>query len=343
MTQESTHHERDRREREAARWCARMHGDEATSLRAEFDEWLKSDPRNLEAYNQVEEVYLIAGAVARRRTDASEAAKPAPHGGSRNKRTFGVALAGAVAGLLILGVDRMPWPVGSPAKDVAAPDARSQDRTFRTADTRPEQIALDDGSVVMLAAASELTVAFDARQRMLTLTRGSARFEVAHEKRPFTVSAGGGTVTARGTIFAVRYRDNRKVEVDLVRGAVDVMLPMEGREPHGIRDVRRLRPGERVTFYQQAAARSDENHARSEIAAIENEADRALTVGELVAKANAAYPTEPRLVVEDDDVLRSDIGGTFKLRDPATLAEWLGTMFGMRIDRSMRDRIVLRR
>src|SRR3546814_6360827 len=70
-------------------------------------------------------------------------------------------------------------------------------------------IRLADGSVVELDEGSELSTDFNKSRRELKLERGRARFEVAHEGRPFIVLAGGGSVTARGTVFDVDRKSTR--------------------------------------------------------------------------------------------------------------------------------------
>src|SRR3546814_20744980 len=64
-----------------------------------------------------------------------------------------------------------------------------------------------------------VTIDFGQTARHLRLEHGRARFEVAHEARPFVVDAGEVVVIARGTVFDVSYLEDRRVKVQLLHGA----------------------------------------------------------------------------------------------------------------------------
>jgi transmembrane sensor len=75
-------------------------------------------------------------------------------------------------------------------------------------------------------------VHYTGKRRLIFLDRGEASFSVAHNsQRPFTVFAGGGTITAIGTQFDVR-RDidptgrGEHVVVTVSNGTVEVGPPM---------------------------------------------------------------------------------------------------------------------
>src|SRR3546814_15175781 len=82
-----------------------------------------------------------------------------------------------------------------------------------------------------------------------------ARFDVAHETRPFVVLAGGGSVTARGTIFDVSLDRYERVTVRLLSGAVDVERPRPIKGTTGRKAVARLEPGETHSFARQEDGR----------------------------------------------------------------------------------------
>ena len=89
------------------------------------------------------------------------------------------------------------------------------------------RIMLPDGTVAWVNAKSELKYGsgFGSTDRNLTL-EGEGYFEVAKDERlPFRVHAGKMTVSATGTRFNVRsYPDDRKWEVDLSEGGVDISV-----------------------------------------------------------------------------------------------------------------------
>lgn len=105
-------------------------------------------------------------------------------------------------------------------------------------------IQLSDGSRITLDTNAELRVRYTRAVRSILLDRGRVRFEVAHDAAwPFVVTAGGGTVTARGTVFDVDAAS--LVHVALIEGAIDVQLPSPKTTPL---PVRHLHAGEQLVF-----------------------------------------------------------------------------------------------
>jgi len=83
-------------------------------------------------------------------------------------------------------------------------------------------VALPDGSHVSMDSDTAVRVRYSDTERALTLTRGRARFDVAHDtNRPFTVTAGTETVVAVGTSFDVEKLQST-VLVTLLQGQVVV-------------------------------------------------------------------------------------------------------------------------
>lgn len=84
---------------------------------------------------------------------------------------------------------------------------------------------LTDGSVLTLNVATEVEIRFSDRARHLTLRRGEALFNVAHDRtRPFTVATADGEVVSLGTRFQVR-NDATQVIVTLLEGSIAVNRP----------------------------------------------------------------------------------------------------------------------
>lgn len=82
-------------------------------------------------------------------------------------------------------------------------------------------INLSDGSVVHLNTNSYVSVDFTENQRKITLVKGEAHFDVAHDElRPFVVNAGNRTVTAVGTAFNVQIGTSSDVELIVTDGKV---------------------------------------------------------------------------------------------------------------------------
>jgi transmembrane sensor len=111
------------------------------------------------------------------------------------------------------------------------------------------QITLEDGSTVVLNAASRLRYPehFSGNQRELFLEEGEAFFNVApHPNSSFTVHAGNTSTTALGTSFNIRaYNHEQKITVALLTGKVKVV---KARQEPLI-----LSPSEQASFDSESA------------------------------------------------------------------------------------------
>jgi transmembrane sensor len=114
------------------------------------------------------------------------------------------------AGFLLLGRDRLPG-------------VQSELEVFETAVGEHRDVRLSDGSTIQLGARSSLSVTMSERYRTVVLNSGEAAFSVAHDTaRPFNVMAGNGMITAVGTAFNVRRREDDQVVVTVTEGVVQV-------------------------------------------------------------------------------------------------------------------------
>ena len=102
---------------------------------------------------------------------------------------------------------------------------------------------LGDGSVVDMAAASQLTVLFSADKRQVVQGLGAAYFAVAKDKqRPFEVRLDQASVVAVGTEFNID-RDPDLIDITVYEGAVQVQASAAG--PSQL-----LKSGERIRIQQ---------------------------------------------------------------------------------------------
>lgn len=108
----------------------------------------------------------------------------------------------AAAAVLVVAVTVMSWQA---LRRQASLDAGLDvARSIETATGVRDSLRLADGSTVILAPASRLTIAFDGGARRVSL-EGAALFRVRHDPaRPFTVRAGDVTLRDIGTEFSVR-------------------------------------------------------------------------------------------------------------------------------------------
>jgi transmembrane sensor len=306
--------------REAAGWFARMRGPEAEASRAEFEEWLGRSAEHRGAYNRATEIFAMGKLLG----DA-EAPPPAPP----RRRPLTVALVAGVACALAGGTWLALRPHGADAPGTIAATFPAERRTLATTAGETRTVRLADGSTVRLEPATRLDAALDGERRTIRLSQGQARFAVAHETRPFVVLVGGGSVTARGTVFDVAVAGGR-VDVRLLEGAVDVALPARTRHVRPV--VRRLAPGEGLSFTPAPAAGSTSAAGARDVEAV--------PVAALVAEANRNSSRPIRLA--DPALGQRRVSGRFRLDDTALLAERLAALFGRTADLSDPREIVLR-
>jgi transmembrane sensor len=225
----------------AAGWYARLRAPDCTAAeRREFDAWMAEDERHRRAFE-------AASCAARRVSDAlrldprlramledDASVRVAAPAWRRSPRRVAVA-AGLVAAV---GVAALSMPVFHGGVD--APVALA---SFENTGSREKAITLRDGSVVHLDAGAQVNAELLAGSRRISLLRGRAYFEVAHDAaRPFSVEASGTRTVALGTRFEVKL-EPQGVSVTLAEGAVAV-TPTEP----GAQWKRTLSPGQQLVL-----------------------------------------------------------------------------------------------
>jgi transmembrane sensor len=181
---------------EAAAWRARLA--EASDLQSQgLSSWLAQDPRNREAWEAIQAPWDALGqhAAAPGVIELRRAALAHAHDAVRSnlwpRRFRRPVVAAAATACLIAAGALLFWLQ-------YRPDA------FQTGFGERRVVTLSDGSQITLDSRSEVTVRYTADARRLTLVRGQARFDVAHDvTRPFTVTAEDHKVVATGTAFDV--------------------------------------------------------------------------------------------------------------------------------------------
>ncbi|ALO34701.1 hypothetical protein CMT41_08220 [Colwellia sp. MT41] len=97
----------------------------------------------------------------------------------------------------------------------------SQIQTLKTKIGEQKSFTLQDGSLIQLNTNSHIEVAYNAEQRLVTLVKGEARFDVTKDNnRPFTVIVGATSFTALGTVFNVQWHNNQAMELVVTEGKV---------------------------------------------------------------------------------------------------------------------------
>jgi transmembrane sensor len=208
-------------------WRQRQdNGEWSVDDEAAFELWLQADERHALAYK---EIGYLCGLIDQHAASPEligarkEVLASAHRRASRRWTGRAVVLRPptrrAVAAVLVAGV------VGS----AGAWTLVERGVVYRTKRGERRAVILDDGSVLSLDAMSKVAVHFTKKERRLTLERGQARFDVAHDaSRPFSVTAGDRQVIATGTAFNIDML-SPEVRVTLIEGRV--IVRRQGRSP----------------------------------------------------------------------------------------------------------------
>lgn len=207
----------------AAAWLAQRDDGLTPAQAAEFARWRSADPRHEAAVAHLEATWSALQQLREYRPEAARhpdrdllrsAARP-------GRRWSFPALAAPLALAAGLAVAVLWWQ-HRPGDSAAAPMAM-----HATTVDGYERVALADGSLLELNAASEVGVILSAGTRRVHLVRGEAHFTVAKDPgRPFEVEVGAVTVRAVGTAFNIR-RAREGVEVLVTEGRVAVAAAAE--------------------------------------------------------------------------------------------------------------------
>lgn len=199
-----------------------------------------------------------------------------------------------------------------------------------TAVGEQRQIALGDGSTVLLDTASAISVDMSDEQRAVSVLAGRAYFDVVKRpQRPFRVELGRATVEVTGTAFAVS-RAGETAAVALRRGSLRVRA--------GERSAR-LTPGQRVQVGGDGLT-SPTPVAFAETASwVDGRLvfqDRPL---DAVIDSLARY--HPGLIVVADPSLgRLRVSGNYRLDDPVGTVAQLARLTGANLAR-VSDRLLI--
>ena len=204
---------------EAAHWLAAMNAagldrdaegiDVFKKRNADFARWIGADDRHRVVFLRLRAAWSRADRLAALKAPAPINYSPGPQRWA--PLSWGAIAAGVTAVALIASLPLLTSRFGAPAPDV-----------FETAIGGRETVPLADGSQMELNTATRLTARFTETERAIILETGEAYFDVTSDPdRPFTVEAGGKSITVLGTRFTVRQTAG-DVEVIVEEGRVRV-------------------------------------------------------------------------------------------------------------------------
>ena len=308
---------------DATLWRQRKdQGEWSVDDEAEFEVWLQEDARHVLAYEMVGELcdFLDQHAASPALISERRALLGRFERQTRGRRTGRAAVLRtpgrrAVAALLVAAA------LGA----VVVLPAISQGDVYRTGLGERRVIMLGDGSVLSLDAMSRVSVRYSKTERRLTLRRGQARFDVAHDtSRPFSVVARDRKVIATGTAFNIDMV-SPEVRVTLIEGRVLVLPQASGvlRPQPNTRQSVELHPGESLVAKASGPGSLVEPTDLAQVTAwqqgqlmFENE-----PLGQAVERLNRF--TTRKLVVADATAAALPISGAFNAGDVKAFLEAL--------------------
>ncbi|NQE64764.1 FecR domain-containing protein [Caulobacter sp. RHG1] len=318
------------RPKTAEAWLARM-GRPGVSARdqAAFLEWLEADVDHLRQY---EAAKADQAALESLRgdfiTDIARLRRRERSGSSTRRLVMAGGLAATAAAVAIVALT----PTLGPAP---------VEQFYESAPGQVIDVALDDGSRVTLDANSAVRVAFADDVRRVTLERGAAYFDVAHDaSHPFQVSIGDRQVIVTGTRFVTALTGDG-AQVSLLQGRV-LVGRRDVAEKAALDGALVLSPGERAVF------RPGQPGIEKAVADVETTTAwrrrklvfRNAPLTDVVVAA-ARYSDAP-LVVADPSLSRIKVTAVLPLEGEGALADRMAALLPVRTERTADGRVLIR-
>lgn len=329
-------------EEEAALWVARLDSRGALSSQDEaaLSQWLSASALHRDAFEQMALLWHGGDILDELNYQDEDSDAPAEKAAS-GARKWWISTAAAAAVLFISAFTIFQAWDGGPAMHTGH---------YVTLVGEQQTIGLADGSSLILNTNSEVRVDYTEDTRSITLLRGEAHFDVAHEpERPFLVYARDGIVKAVGTAFTVLLHD-RKVEVTVSEGVVALLARPSPQDvsPETIVPDEDLAPLAALTVGESAVfAEAVESVTRMSEEAL----DRKLLwrggflafAGEPLATvvADVSRYTDIQIEIDDPALEALPIGGYFRVGEVEDMFESLEASFGIRVQRINPSKVVL--
>ncbi|MFB9949249.1 FecR domain-containing protein [Rhizobium puerariae] len=235
---------------EATDWLIRIRENpDDPQVRSGFEEWVLRSPDHRREWQETCRMWQAAGEAGRprARVAAPKTRRRASRGGIA-PRAIGAAVAAGIS-LCLAALAGPAILLGLQAD-------------YQTSTAESRNVTLEDGSTVLLAPDSAISVAFSASGRQVALLEGEAYFDVARDvSRPFVVDGGGLKVEVLGTAFDVRIGGDT-TEVALARGIVKASASVAGKVAE-----RALAPGDVVMLDRATGELTRSNIAVADIGA----------------------------------------------------------------------------
>lgn len=262
-------------------------------------QWRASDPRHERAFAKASRVFSDSRFLLIQDTDFAKTAARKPHY-PMGAAVSSMVLFAAVAG----GFLAFDGPMRLRADAISA-------------SSEMPVIRLEDGSTVQLNAGSAIAFNMTDKKRRVQLLRGEAYFIVAPDpSRPFTVTAANGEVTALGTEFDVKLKEDG-ADVVVTEHAVQVQTSALSSD-FTPRETLRLEQGNSVFYNPEGGI--------GQVAMIDPELAASWRSGRLVfddqplehVVEDIARHMPGKVMITSSDLAERRITGTFDLSAPST-------------------------
>ncbi len=301
-------------ESRAAEWLVKKHAHESWSTedQAALDVWLSESWAHTTAYWRLSAAWNCTdrvGALGPTRPREGQTS------GRRNWRNVIriAAVFAAAAALAAVGTQYFAGP---------------HEKTYATGLGGREVVTLIDGTRIELNTNTVLHIATGTQDRVVTLDRGEAYFEVVHNtSHPFTVMADGHRITDLGTKFLVK-SDPGRLKVSLVEGLARIEFANEPVTAKG----NLLKPGDVAiaTANSISVSRMPERKLKDELAWRRGVLIfRDTTLADAVSEFNR-YNSQ-KIVIADAEAARREIGGTFTTNGVERFAEVVRIALGLNV------------
>lgn len=216
--------------KEAHVWRARIDAGLSAAERAEFDQWMMSDPHHGEAFAEAEILWkglahIDYPSVEPSNDDLIDTEAQSYSGmaqihylkaaAPRITAAF-VSMAAVIVFMVLIGLPLDLWQ----------PEA-SEPKRFVTSADGSKAISLTDDSRITLKPDAEILVDYRDDIRLVSLIRGSASFRVESNKaQPFVIDTDYADVRVTGTRFETILRDDG-IEVAVIEGSVDLLADFD--------------------------------------------------------------------------------------------------------------------
>jgi transmembrane sensor len=218
-------------------------------------------------------------------------------------------------------------------------------RTLQTKIGQQTLFSLSDGSRIKLNTNSEVSVSFSKNNRLLTLIKGEANFNVAKDKsRPFTVTVGEKSFTALGTIFNVQKTSNKSMELVVTEGRV--LITKSNKSLNNISEIlstlpKEELPGLLVKSGEMSTIKNDIQTSNQKVSFERIQRELAWQQGMLVfrgetldnALAEVSRYTTTKFEIRDDELTKIKVAGYFKVNDIDGLLDSLSTNFDIQFEK----------